>query len=92
MISSSPECTSVTMKDYSKEATSKSDLEISHTVATPAHKILFEVDEKAVLLEKYESKAFHSVAAKLLYVSLQGQVDHLLAVTSVEAEAGVGIK
>jgi hypothetical protein len=71
----------ITMKEYLQEANDESCLDVSHTAATPATRSLFKVDDKAKLLGKAESEAFHSVTAKLLYVSLRAPVDLLLAVS-----------
>ncbi|KAI2509413.1 Reverse transcriptase (RNA-dependent DNA polymerase) [Fragilaria crotonensis] len=70
----------ITMKDYLSEAIAESGLVISRPASTPANGNLFEVDEKSKRLGKKESEAFHSVSAKLLYVSLRARVDLLLAI------------
>jgi hypothetical protein len=70
----------ITMKSYLTEAITESGLNITKKVATPARKHLFDVDEKSPLLNKEESEAFHSVVAKLLYVSLRARMDLLLAI------------
>ena len=70
----------ITMKDYLREAITESGLEISKSASTPANRTLFEVDETAEPLGKHESEAFHSVSAKLLYVSLRARVDLLLPI------------
>jgi hypothetical protein len=70
----------ITMKDFLEEAITEPGLDISSHASTTATRTLFEVDEACELLGKEESEAFHSVVAKLLYVSLRARVDLLLAV------------
>jgi len=70
----------VTMKDYLKEAIQESGMDITRVAATPARKNLFEVDELSKPLGKSESELFHSVVAKLLYVSIRARMDILLAI------------
>jgi hypothetical protein len=70
----------ITMKNYLAEAITESGLNITKRVATPARKHLFDVDEKSPLLNKEGSESFHSVVAKLLYVSLRARMDLLLAI------------
>jgi hypothetical protein len=71
----------VTMKSYLEEAIAESGMSINRTAATPARKNLFELDEKATPLPKSEAETFHSVVAKLLYVSIRARADLLLAVS-----------
>jgi hypothetical protein len=70
----------ITMKHYLEEAIADSGLNITKKVATPARKYLFDVDDSSPLLNKEESESFHSVVAKLLYVSLRARMDLLLAI------------
>jgi hypothetical protein len=70
----------ITMKDYLKEAITESGLDVSRPASTPATRTLFEVDDTSNLLGKREREMFHSVSAKLLYVSLRARVDLLLAI------------
>jgi hypothetical protein len=70
----------ITMKDYLEEAITESGLDISRPASTPANRTIFEVDDTSEPLSREESEAFHSVSAKLLYVSLRAQVDLLLAI------------
>jgi hypothetical protein len=70
----------IVMKDYLSEAISESELEITREAATPAKRDLFEVDPNAELLTRARSDRFHSVTAKLLYVSIRARMDLLLAV------------
>jgi hypothetical protein len=60
----------VTMRSYLEEAIIESGLDVTHSVTTPANKGLFKVDEASPRLETDEAESFHSVVAKLLYVSL----------------------
>ena len=71
----------VTMKSYLKEAIEESGMNINRTAATPARKNLFELDDKAAPLPKNEAEIFHSVVAKLLYVSIRARGDLLLAIS-----------
>ena len=70
----------VTMKDYLNEAIEESGLEITAEAATPAKRDLFEVDPNEKPLSRERSERFHSVTAKLLYVSIRARMDLLLAV------------
>ena len=70
----------ITMKDCLTEAIAESGLDISKPASTPASKALFDVDEAAEPLGKKEREVFHSVSAKLLYVSLRARVDLLLPI------------
>jgi Reverse transcriptase (RNA-dependent DNA polymerase) len=72
---------SISMKTYLEEAITDSNLLISRSAATPARKDLFEIDKASPILEKQESEIFHSIVAKLLYVSLRARPDILLAVS-----------
>jgi hypothetical protein len=69
------------MKDYLEEAIVESGMDISKSVSTPANRTLFDVDEASeLLLGEDQKKVFHSVSAKLLYVSIRARVDLLLAI------------
>ena len=70
----------IAMKDYLSEAIEECGMKIERTVATPAKKDLFDVDDTAKPLRKPEAEVFHSVVAKLLYVSLRARMDILLPV------------
>ncbi len=61
----------MTMKDYLSEAIAESGLRISKTTCTPAGKDLLKVDDTSPLLAKDAGESFHSVVAKLLYVSIR---------------------
>jgi Reverse transcriptase (RNA-dependent DNA polymerase)/Zinc knuckle len=71
----------ITMKSYLEEAIVESNMDIVRQAATPANRYLFDVDEDSPLLGKTEAETFHSVVAKLLYVSLRGRTDLLLAIS-----------
>ncbi len=68
----------IKMKDYLVESITESEMKIERTASTPARKNLFEVNNDAMLLTEGETKVFHSVVAKLLYVSLCTCMDLLL--------------
>jgi hypothetical protein len=71
----------ITMRDYLEEAIAESRLDVTRTAATPARRDLFEIDANAKPLEKEGAEIFHSVVAKLLYVSLRARADILLAIS-----------
>jgi hypothetical protein len=71
----------ITMRSYLEEAIVESGLNIVRKAATPANRYLFDVDDALPSLTKADADVFHSVVAKLLYVSLRGRVDLLLAVS-----------
>jgi len=48
---------------------------------TPSNKSIFQVSEDAVVLQEEERKVFHSVVAKLLYLSKRARPDILTAVS-----------
>ena len=70
----------ISMKEHLNEAIAESEMKITRTASSPATKSLFKVDEPAKRLGAHESKVFHSVVAKLLYVSIRARVDLLLAI------------
>ena len=70
----------ISMKEYLNKAIAESEMEITRTASSPATKSLSKVDESAKRLGTHESEVFHSVAAKLLYVSIRACVDLLLAI------------
>jgi hypothetical protein len=71
----------IIMKDYLTEAIEESGMKIERTTTTPAKKDLFDVDDAAAPLEKGEAQVFHSIVAKLLYISLRARMDILLPVS-----------
>ena len=70
----------ISMKQYLQEALAECEMNITNTAANPARKNLFDVDAASPPLNKHDGEVFHSVSAKLLYVSIRARVDLLLAV------------
>jgi hypothetical protein len=70
----------IKMKEYLKEAMSEFGEQISKSAASPAKRDLFEIDEDSEILGKDRGEIFHSVSAKLLYVSKRGRLDTQLTV------------
>jgi hypothetical protein len=68
----------ISMRDYLTEAIAESSLSITKTASTPAGTNLFTIDESSPPLSPTSRDVFHSVVAKLLYVSLRGRMDLLL--------------
>jgi hypothetical protein len=66
---------SIKMKDYIKEAIRDFGEDITTTATSPARKNLFEIDETSGALTGDDRDTFHSVVAKLLYVSKRGRLD-----------------
>jgi hypothetical protein len=66
---------SIKMKDYIKEAIRDFGEDITTTATSPARKNLFEIDETSGKLTGDDRDTFHSVVAKLLYVSKRGRLD-----------------
>ena len=65
---------------YLEEAIAESDLVVKRKANSAARKDLFDVDEDAKRLTGDRPGRFHSVAAKLLYVSICARMDILLSV------------
>jgi hypothetical protein len=72
--------TTIKMKDYIKEAIADFGESIVRQAATPAKKNLFDIDEHSESLTSPERDTFHSIVAKLLYVSKRCRLDIQLAV------------
>jgi hypothetical protein len=70
----------IKMKEYIQEAIADFGEDITRTAATPAKRDLFEVNEESPALKGEKRETFHSVVAKLLYVSQRGRMDVLLPV------------
>jgi hypothetical protein len=68
----------ISMRDYLTEAITESSLSITKSASTPAGINLFTIDEASPPLSPTSRDVFHSVVAKLLYVSLRGRMDILL--------------
>jgi hypothetical protein len=71
---------SIKMKDYIKESIIEFGETISRSAATPAKRDLFEINEESAALTNKGKDTFHSVVAKLLYVSKRGRLDIQLAI------------
>jgi hypothetical protein len=71
---------SVNMKDYIMEAIAAFGEDITRTAATPAKKDCFEINDKSEALTNERSEVFHSIVAKLLYVSKRSRLDIQLAI------------
>ena len=71
---------SIDMSRYSKEAIEDFGEDIGRTSATPAAKTLFDIDENSPKLSTEKAELFHSIVAKLLYVSLRARIDIQLPV------------
>jgi hypothetical protein len=70
----------IRMKDYLEEAIDEFRESICKSVTSPAKRDLFEVSADSALLDKTKAEHFHSVAAKLLYVSHRGRMGIQLAI------------
>jgi hypothetical protein len=70
----------IKMKDYIKEAIDEFGEDITRSAATPAKRDLFDIDENSGELTKVEGETFHSIVAKLLYVSKRCRLDIQLAI------------
>jgi hypothetical protein len=66
---------SIVMKDYIKEAIAHFGEDITRFATTPAKRNLFEIKENSGPLTDADREIFHSVVAKLLYVSKRGRLD-----------------
>ncbi len=66
----------ISMPDYVKESIA----ELGECVATPSKRDLYEICEKSKVLERSKGEIFHSIVAKLLYVSHRGHLDIQLPV------------
>jgi hypothetical protein len=69
----------VKMKDYIKEAMADFGEIITRNATTPAKRILFDTDETVERLSGDDNEVFHSIVAKLLYVSKRSRLDIQLA-------------
>ena len=70
----------VSMRQYLEEAIVESGLAVKRKANSPARKDLFEVDQSAKRLTGDRADRFHSVAAKLLFVSIRARMDILLPI------------
>ena len=71
---------SIRMEDYIKEAIQDFGEAISKKATSPATRDLFEIDQDSEKLNTTQNETFHSIVAKLLYVSIRGRPDIELAV------------
>jgi hypothetical protein len=65
----------ILMKDYIREAISDFGDDVSSKAASPAGRGLFDVDEDSPDLDSDKREIFHSITAKLLYVSQRARSD-----------------
>jgi hypothetical protein len=70
----------IKMEDYIKEALADFEDDITRTATTPAKKCLYEIDETSEPLTPAQQENFHSIVAKLLYVSKRARLDIQLAI------------
>jgi len=70
----------ILMKEYLKEAIADSGMDASKVAPTPTKKDLFTVDNGSEQLNKQQGEFFHSIVAKLLYVSKRARTDAQLAI------------
>ncbi len=63
------------MVEYLKEAIVEFGEPVPRSATSPAKRDLFEIDKGSGLLSREKSEVFHSVTAKLLYVSHWGRLD-----------------
>jgi len=70
----------ILMREHLKEAIANSGMDASKVVPTPAKKDLFTVDDGSKQLDRRQGKYFHSILAKLLYVSKRACTDAQLAI------------
>jgi len=70
----------ILMKEYLKEAITNSGMDVSKVAPTPAKKDLFTVDNGSEQVDKRQDEIFHSIVAKLLYVSKRARKDARLAI------------
>ena len=68
------------MKDYVLEAMADLGEAITRSAATPAKRDLFEINDKSIVLVGEQKEKFHSIVAKLLYVSKRCRLDIQLSI------------
>jgi hypothetical protein len=81
----------ILMKEYLKEAIADSGMDASKVVPTPAKKDLFTVDDGSEQLDKQQGDIFHSIVAKLLFVSKRARTDAQLAIAGL-VQHGAGLE
>jgi hypothetical protein len=70
----------ISMPDYVKESIAELGECVNMTATTLSKRDLYEICEKSKVLERSEGEIFHSIVAKLLYVSHRGHLDIQLPV------------
>jgi hypothetical protein len=70
----------ILMKEFLKEAIADSGMDASKITPTPAKKDLFTVDDGSEQLDKRQGNIFHSIVAKLVYVSKRARTNAQLAI------------
>jgi hypothetical protein len=65
---------------YVKESIAELGEYVNKTAATPSKRDLYKICEKSKVLERSKGEIFHSIVAKLLYVSHRGRLDIQLPV------------
>ena len=71
----------VSMKRYIEEAIDEYQNDVTRIATTPAKKNLFYIDPESPRLDTEQADHFHSIVAKLLYVSKRARPDIQLAVS-----------
>jgi hypothetical protein len=80
---------SIKMKEYLKEAITDFGEDIVKSAATPAKRDLFDIDENSPTLPPSKREIFHSVTAKLQYVSKRGRLDIQLTTAFLSTRVSV---
>ena len=62
----------VRMQEYTEEYLIEFGPDMNESAATPVKKDLFEIDEDSAVLNKKEGERFHSMVARLLFLSKRG--------------------
>ena len=72
---------SIGMDRYIKQAIEEFDLVVSRIATSPARRIVFQLNNTSPMLNEKERENFHSVVARLLYVSIKCRLDIQLPVS-----------
>ena len=72
---------SIGMDQYVKEAIEEFDLVVAKIAKSPARRTLFQLNNTSPLLNEKERENFHSVVARLLYISIKCRLDIQLPVS-----------
>ena len=70
----------ILMKEYLKEAIADSGMDATKVTPTPVRRDLFNVDDGSEQLDKRQGEIFHSIVAKLLYVTKRARTNAQLAI------------